>query len=79
MDASKRSSKLNAFFSGLGKTRDVVLYDTLLEKLSENQVVAVLAHELGHATYKDTTKMLIHNILSFGIYAAIIGFIMQKS
>ncbi len=78
MDASKRSSKLNAFFSGLGKTRDVVLYDTLLEKLSENQVVAVLAHELGHATYKDTTKMLIHNILSFGIYAAIIGFIMQS-
>lgn len=79
MDASKRSSKLNAFFSGLGKSRDVVLYDTLLDKLSEEQVLAVLAHELGHATYKDTTKMLMQSILTFGIYAALIGLIMQYS
>jgi STE24 endopeptidase len=79
MDASKRSSKLNAFFSGLGKTRDVVLYDTLLDKLSEEQVLAVLAHELGHATYKDTTKMLIQNILTFGLYALVISIIMQSS
>ncbi|BCR36770.1 M48 family metallopeptidase [Mariniplasma anaerobium] len=78
MDASKRSSKLNAFFSGLGKTRDVVLYDTLIEKLSEEQVLAVLAHELGHATYKDTTKMLFQNILTFGLYALVIGLIMQS-
>lgn len=78
MDASKRSSKLNAFFSGLGKTRDVVLYDTLLEKLSEEQVLAVLAHELGHATHKDTTKMLVQNIVTFGLYASIIGFILQS-
>jgi STE24 endopeptidase len=77
MDASKRSSKLNAFFSGLGKTRDVVLFDTLLEKLSHEQVLAVLAHELGHATHKDTTKMLMQNILTFGLFAAIIGFILQ--
>jgi STE24 endopeptidase len=67
------------FFSGLGKTRDVVLYDTLLDKLDEKQVLAVLAHELGHATYKDTTKMLIQNILTFGLYAAVIGLIMQSS
>ncbi len=79
MDASKRSSKLNAFFSGLGKSRDVVLYDTLLDKMSEEQVLAVLAHELGHATYKDTTKMLLQNILSFGLYAGLIGLIMQYS
>lgn len=78
MDASKRSSKLNAFFSGLGKTRDVVLYDTLLDKLSEEQVLAILAHELGHATYKDTTKMLFQNILTFGLYALVISFIMQS-
>jgi STE24 endopeptidase len=78
MDASKRSSKLNAFFSGLGKTRDVVLFDTLLDKLSEDQILAVLAHELGHATHKDTTKMLMQNILTFGLYAAVIGLIMQS-
>ena len=77
MDASKRSSKLNAFFSGLGKTRDVVLYDTLLEMLGDEQVLAVLAHELGHATHKDTTKMLIHNIITFGLFAVLIGFILQ--
>lgn len=77
MDASKRSSKLNAFFSGLGKTRDVVLYDTLLEKLSDEQVLAVLAHEVGHATHKDTTKMLLQNIVTFGMFAALIGFILQ--
>ena len=77
MDASKRSSKLNAFFSGLGKTRDVVLFDTLLEKMTDDQVLAVLAHELGHATYKDTTKMVFQNILTFGIYATVIGFILQ--
>lgn len=79
MDASKRSSKLNAFFSGLGKTRDVVLYDTLIDKLDEEQVLSVLAHELGHATYKDTTYMLIQSIATFGIYAAMIGLIMQSS
>ena len=77
MDASKRSSKLNAFFSGLGKTRDVVLYDTLLEKLSDEQVLSVLAHELGHATHKDTTKMLVQNIVTFGLFSALIGFILQ--
>lgn len=79
MDASKRSSKLNAFFSGLGKTRDVVLFDTLLEKLNDEQILAVLAHELGHATYKDTTKMLLQNIVTFGFFAALIGFILQYS
>ena len=79
MDASRRSSKLNAFFSGFGKTKDVVLYDTLLDKLTEDQVLAVLAHELGHATYKDTTKMLLQNILTFGLYAGLIGLIMQST
>ncbi|AUD65995.1 hypothetical protein BK011_09960 [Tenericutes bacterium MZ-XQ] len=79
MDASKRSSKLNAFFSGLGKTRDVVLFDTLIEKLNDEQILAVLAHELGHATHKDTTKMLLQNIITFGFFAALIGFILQYS
>ena len=52
---------------------------TLLDKLTEDQVLAVLAHELGHATYKDTTKMLLQNILTFGLYAALIGLIMQST
>ena len=48
MDASKRSKHSNAYFTGFGKTKRVVLYDTLVEQLSVDEVGAVLAHELGH-------------------------------
>ncbi len=56
MDASKRDSRLNAFFGGLGKTKRVVLFDTLIEKLSVNELKAVLGHELGHFTHGDIWK-----------------------
>ncbi|MBU1141320.1 MAG: M48 family metallopeptidase [Firmicutes bacterium] len=78
MDASKRSTKLNAFFSGLGKTREVVLFDTLIEKLSEDEILSVLAHELGHAMHKDAPKMIIERAVIFGLYALILGLIMQS-
>jgi STE24 endopeptidase len=48
IDGSKRSTKANAYFSGFGKNRRVVLFDTLIEKLDEKEVLAVLAHEIGH-------------------------------
>ena len=48
IDGSKRSSKANAFFSGLGPRKTIALYDTLVEKHSEEELVAVLAHEVGH-------------------------------
>ena len=79
MDASKRSTKLNAFFSGLGKTREVVLFDTLVEKLDDEEILSVLAHELGHAVHKDVPKMLAMQILMFGLYAVVIGFILQSA
>jgi STE24 endopeptidase len=78
MDASKRSTKLNAFFSGLGKTREVVLYDTLLEKLEEENVLFVLAHELGHALHKDVPRLLIQQVLIFAFYAVVLGLILQS-
>lgn len=78
MDASKRSTKLNAFFSGLGKTREVVLFDTLMEKLKEEEILSVLAHELGHAVNKDVPRLLAVQIGVFGLYAAIIGAILQS-
>ncbi len=59
MDASKRSTKLNAFFAGFGRFKHVVLFDTLLEKMADEEVVAVLAHEIGHAKHKDTLKGLL--------------------
>ncbi len=77
MDASKRSSKLNGFYSGLGKTGEIVLYDTLITRLSHKQILAVLAHELGHAKHKDTLKMLVVQILILGLYALGIGFILE--
>jgi STE24 endopeptidase len=48
IDGSKRSTKANAYFSGFGKNRRVVLYDTLIEKMDEGEVLAVIAHEIGH-------------------------------
>lgn len=78
MDASKRSTRLNAFFSGLGKTREVVLFDTLLEKLDEEAALAVLAHELGHAVHKDMPRLLAVQIGVFGLYAALIGAILTS-
>jgi len=56
MDASKKDSRLNAFFGGLGKSKRVVLFDTLLEKLSDKELLAVLGHELGHFKHGDIWK-----------------------
>ncbi len=56
MDAGKRDNRLNAFFGGLGKSKRVVLFDTLLEKLDDDEIVAVLGHELGHFKHGDIFK-----------------------
>jgi len=56
MDASKRDSRLNAFFGGLGKSKRVVLFDTLIEKLTTKEILAVLGHELGHFKHGDIWK-----------------------
>lgn len=70
MDGSKRSTKANAFFSGLGSSKTIVLFDTLIEKLNTKEVVAVLAHEIGHYKKRHTFSMLIFSLLqSLGIFA----------
>ena len=55
-DASKRDGRLNAYFGGFGKSKRVVLFDTLLEKLSTKELLAVLGHELGHFAHGDVFK-----------------------
>jgi STE24 endopeptidase len=55
-DASKRDARLNAYFGGLGKTKRVILFDTLLQKLSHQELLAVLGHELGHYAHGDIYK-----------------------
>lgn len=59
IDGSKRSSHSNAFFAGLGSLRRIVLFDTLVEKHSEDEIVAVIAHEMGHNVKKHIQKSLI--------------------
>jgi len=61
MDGSKRSSHGNAFFAGFGATKRIVLFDTLVERLSPSEVEAVLAHELGHYKLHHVLKMLALN------------------
>ena len=62
MDASRRTTKSNAYFSGFGKMKTIVLYDTLVESMTVDEICAVFAHELGHGLHKDTLK---NQILSF--------------
>jgi STE24 endopeptidase len=72
MDASKRDNRANAFFGGLGKTKRVVLYDTLIDKLTPNELIAVLGHELGHFTHKDIWKNIA--LIAFLLLCAFILF-----
>jgi STE24 endopeptidase len=62
MDASKRSSHGNAYFTGLGKNKRVVFFDTLLKQLSHQEILAILAHELGHMKLKHIPKSMLASI-----------------
>jgi STE24 endopeptidase len=73
MDGSKRSSKANAFFSGLGPKKKIVLFDTLIEKHSVCELVAVMAHEVGHFKKKHTFTMIGISILQMGLMMFILG------
>lgn len=78
MDGSKRSSKLNAFFTGFGQFRKIVFFDTLVEKLGTNEIVAVLAHEMGHFKLKHIYKMLFASILQTGIMFYLLSLILNN-
>ena len=67
IDGSKHSTKANAYFTGFGKKKRVVLYDTLIEQLTTQEIVAVLAHELGHNKHHDTFKNTIMSIVMVAV------------
>ena len=67
MNASKRSTKSNAFFSGFGKLKSIVLFDTLIEKHSTDELMGILAHEVGHYKKKHVITNLATAILSNGM------------
>ena len=69
MDASRRSSKSNAFFTGFGKTKTIVLYDTLVASSTPDEICAVFAHEMGHGIHKDTLKNQVLSLLNICLIA----------
>ncbi len=66
IDGSKRSTKANAYFSGFGKEKRITLYDTLINDLEEDEIVAVLAHEVGHYKRKHIIYNMIATVLTTG-------------
>nr|WP_246233520.1 M48 family metallopeptidase [Pelistega europaea] len=78
MDGSKRSAHGNAFFTGFGKNRRIVFFDTLLSKLTPAEIEAVLAHELGHFKHKHIIKRLIMMFVMMFVFFAVLGFLIDK-
>ncbi|MBQ8383152.1 MAG: M48 family metallopeptidase [Clostridia bacterium] len=62
MDASRRTTKLNAYFTGFGKLKTIVLYDNLVNAMSTDEICAVFAHEMGHGLHRDVLKQQILNL-----------------
>lgn len=78
MDGSKRSTKLNAFFTGFGKFKKIVFFDTLVEKLTSDQIIGVLAHEMGHYKRKHLIKMIIASFIQTGLLFFFLSLILQN-
>jgi STE24 endopeptidase len=73
IDGSKRSTKANAYFSGLGMKKRIVLYDTLIKDHTTEELVAVLAHEIGHYKKKHTLKGMLMSVVQTGLMLYIIS------
>jgi STE24 endopeptidase len=75
VDASKRSTKLNAFAAGFGKTKTIGLFDTLIEKMTDDEIIFILGHEIGHAKKGHILKSAPLGLLSFGVLLTVAFFI----
>lgn len=78
IDGSRRSTKSNAFFTGFGKNKRVALFDTLIEKHSIGELVAVLAHEIGHYKKKHIVKNMVTSILHMGVMFLLLSFFLHS-
>jgi STE24 endopeptidase len=78
MDASKRSTKTNAFFTGFGRFRRILLFDTLIEKHSVDELVSILAHEMGHYKKKHIFKSVLMSIMTTGLMFFLISFFINN-
>lgn len=79
MDASKRSTKANAYFTGFGAKKRIVLFDTLINDLSTNEIVAVLAHEIGHYKKKHTLQGMLISICYTGVMLFLLSLFLGNS
>lgn len=78
IDGSKRSTKANAYFSGFGSKKRIVLYDTLIKEMPDEEIVAVLAHEIGHYKKKHVLKSLISSILLTGLMLFLFSLVVES-
>ena len=78
MDGSKRSSHGNAYFTGIGKNKRIVFFDTLLKNMSANEIEAILAHELGHFHHKHIKKRLFSSFTISLLSLALLGYLIDK-
>lgn len=78
MDGSKRSRRANAFFTGFGKYRRIVFFDTLINEVSVKELVAILAHEMGHFKKKHIMKMMAASALQTGVMLYILSFFIKS-
>jgi len=78
IDGSKRSTKANAYFTGLGPKKRIVLYDTLMKELSTSEIVAVLAHEIGHYKKKHILTGIVSGIIQTGITLFILSLLVAN-
>ena len=79
MDASKRSTKANAYFTGIGSKKRIVLYDTLIADLSTDEIVAVLAHEIGHYKKKHTLQTMFVSICYTGVILFLLSLLLNNT
>jgi STE24 endopeptidase len=78
MDGSRRSAHGNAYFTGLGRAKRIVFFDTLVERLQPSEIEAVLAHELGHFKLKHIAKRLIFSFLASLAFLALLGWLIEQ-
>jgi STE24 endopeptidase len=78
IDGSKRSSKANAYFSGLGPKKRIVLFDTLIKDHTTEELVAVLAHEIGHYKKKHTLKGMLVSVITTGVMLFLLGLFINR-
>lgn len=78
MDGSKRSTKSNAFFTGFGKRKRIALFDNLMERHEDSEILGVLAHEIGHYRLGHIKKMMVISVLQTGVMFFLAGWFMRS-